>query len=183
MLTMRAPHEEIVINPRLRGYSVRRYYDPSTGQFISVDPAVDQTEAPYAYVDGDPVNLLDPRGLGVGSWINSHVVQPIAGGVASGASAWWEGAQEAASVVACTVTQHPGWVAAGIGFSVVALATGGLGVAVLAGVLPDGAIVGLGSLEGLDAVHVGGTFLVIGSMSASGAIASFYEASGAGNGR
>ena len=87
-----------------------------------------------------------------------------------------------ASFVACTVTQHPGWVVAGVGFSVVALATGGLGVAVLAGVLPDGAIAGLGSLEGLDAVHVGGTFLVIGSMSASGAIASFYEASGTRNG-
>jgi uncharacterized protein RhaS with RHS repeats len=50
--------------PRSRGSSVRRYYDPQTGQFISVDPAVDQTEAPYAYVDGDPVDSTDPLGLG-----------------------------------------------------------------------------------------------------------------------
>jgi hypothetical protein len=107
----------------------------------------------------------------------------VLSGGESFASAWWEGAQQVGGYVACAVTQHPGWVAAGIGFSVVALATGGLGVAVLAGVLPEGAILGLGSLEGLEAVHVGGTFLVIGSLSTGGAIASFYEASGAGNGR
>jgi RHS repeat-associated protein/uncharacterized repeat protein (TIGR02059 family) len=47
-------------------YNIRRYYDPQTGQFISVDPAVDQTEAPYAYVNGDPVNTTDPLGLGCG---------------------------------------------------------------------------------------------------------------------
>ena len=45
-------------------YNIRRYYDPQTGQFISVDPFVDQTEAPYAYVNGDPVNKTDPLGLG-----------------------------------------------------------------------------------------------------------------------
>ena len=49
---------------RLESSSVRRYYDPQTGQFISVDPAVDQTETPYAYVDGDPVDSTDPLGLG-----------------------------------------------------------------------------------------------------------------------
>ena len=53
-----------MFNPRVRSYSVRRYYDPPTGQFISVDPAVDQTEAPYAYVNGDPVDGTDPLGLG-----------------------------------------------------------------------------------------------------------------------
>jgi uncharacterized protein RhaS with RHS repeats len=54
-----------VIVPARRGYSFRRYYDPATGQFISVDPAVDQTEAPYGYVAGDPVNSIDPYGLGI----------------------------------------------------------------------------------------------------------------------
>jgi RHS repeat-associated protein len=44
-------------------YLINRYYDPATGQFISVDPAVGQTLAPYAYAAGDPVTGTDPTGL------------------------------------------------------------------------------------------------------------------------
>ena len=44
-------------------YFVNRYYDPSTGQFLSVDPLVGITDQPYQYVGGDPVNLTDPTGL------------------------------------------------------------------------------------------------------------------------
>lgn len=40
-----------------------RYYDPSTGQFLSVDPLVAETGTPYAYTGGDPVNRSDPNGL------------------------------------------------------------------------------------------------------------------------
>ena len=29
--------------------AVGRYYDPATGQFLSVDPLVDETGQPYAY--------------------------------------------------------------------------------------------------------------------------------------
>ena len=43
--------------------SVHRYYDPTTGQFVSVDPMVNQTGQPYAYTSGDPVNEIDPQGL------------------------------------------------------------------------------------------------------------------------
>jgi RHS repeat-associated protein len=72
-------------------YSIGRYYDPQTGQFIRIDPLVDQTNAPYAYVNGDPVNQFDPLGLGCG-WtdpnpldcakaaveaIQNHVVTPV----------------------------------------------------------------------------------------------------------
>jgi RHS repeat-associated protein len=49
-------------------YLVHRYYDPQTGQFLSVDPMVDETEQPYAYVAGDPVNLVDPLGLDGWGW-------------------------------------------------------------------------------------------------------------------
>jgi hypothetical protein len=42
---------------------VGRYYDPATGQFLSVDPEVDETEQPYAYTEDDPVNGVDPLGL------------------------------------------------------------------------------------------------------------------------
>jgi RHS repeat-associated protein len=44
-------------------YLVNRYYDPSTGQFLSVDPDVAQTLEPYAYGGDDPVLNVDPTGL------------------------------------------------------------------------------------------------------------------------
>jgi RHS repeat-associated protein len=44
-------------------YLINRYYDPTTGQFVSVDPDVSQTGQPYAYTDDDPVNSSDPLGL------------------------------------------------------------------------------------------------------------------------
>ena len=56
------------------GYVFGRYYDPATGQFISVDPLVDETGQPYAYVNGDPVNGLDPNGLGVISSIENTAI-------------------------------------------------------------------------------------------------------------
>jgi RHS repeat-associated protein len=43
--------------------SINRYYDPGTGQFLSVDPLVDETGQPYAYAGDDPVNETDPTGL------------------------------------------------------------------------------------------------------------------------
>ena len=48
-------------------YLRNRYYDPSTGQFITVDPALAITLAPYNYADDNPLNALDPTGL---SWWN-----------------------------------------------------------------------------------------------------------------
>jgi RHS repeat-associated protein len=44
-------------------YLINRYYDPQTGQFTALDPEVDQTQAPYAYTDGNPVSETDPTGL------------------------------------------------------------------------------------------------------------------------
>ena len=46
-----------------REVGVHRYYDPTTGQFLSVDPAVDTTGEPYPYAASDPVNQNDPSGL------------------------------------------------------------------------------------------------------------------------
>lgn len=43
-------------------YLVSRYYDPATGQFLSIDPDVSATRQPYQYADGDPVSLADPTG-------------------------------------------------------------------------------------------------------------------------
>jgi uncharacterized protein RhaS with RHS repeats len=42
---------------------VHRYYDPATGQFLTVDAAVDLTGQPYGYAAGNPVNEGDPTGF------------------------------------------------------------------------------------------------------------------------
>jgi RHS repeat-associated protein len=44
-------------------YLRARYYDPSTGQFISRDPKVSKTGTPYAYVADNPLNAGDPSGM------------------------------------------------------------------------------------------------------------------------
>ena len=43
-------------------YLRARYYDPSTGQFITRDPALAVTDQPYAYVESNPLNFSDPSG-------------------------------------------------------------------------------------------------------------------------
>jgi RHS repeat-associated protein len=43
-------------------YLLARYYSPSTGQFVSVDPAIAQTQQPYEYASGNPVSNTDPTG-------------------------------------------------------------------------------------------------------------------------
>ena len=44
-------------------YLRARYYDPTTAQLISRDPAVAMTMSPYGYTGGNPVNRTDPSGL------------------------------------------------------------------------------------------------------------------------
>ncbi len=40
-----------------------RYYDPTTNQFVSIDPMVAKTDQPYAFVNDGPLNWTDPLGL------------------------------------------------------------------------------------------------------------------------
>jgi RHS repeat-associated protein len=44
-------------------YLLNRYYDPTSGQFMSVDPDVAMTGQPYTYTADDPMNESDPTGL------------------------------------------------------------------------------------------------------------------------
>jgi RHS repeat-associated protein len=44
-------------------YLINRYYDPTTDQFLSIDPDAAQTGQPYAYTGDDPLNSTDPLGL------------------------------------------------------------------------------------------------------------------------
>jgi hypothetical protein len=52
--------------------TINRYYDETTGSFVSVDPDVGITGQAYAYAGDDPVDNVDPTGLCFlgGSWCN-----------------------------------------------------------------------------------------------------------------
>ncbi|WP_353929182.1 putative Ig domain-containing protein [Okeanomitos corallinicola TIOX110] len=55
-------------DPELQSYYLRaRYYNPSTGRFVSRDPFAGFTERPlslnkYTYTEGNPINAIDPSG-------------------------------------------------------------------------------------------------------------------------
>lgn len=56
----------------IRHDGVSRYYDPATGQFLSVDPLVALTQQAYLYAGDDPMNRTDPTGDGcIGNVENS----------------------------------------------------------------------------------------------------------------
>lgn len=44
-------------------YLQNRYFDPTVGQFITLDPIVGETAAPYTYASANPVAFEDPLGL------------------------------------------------------------------------------------------------------------------------
>jgi RHS repeat-associated protein len=44
-------------------YLRARYYEPSSGQFLTRDPLEDVTRSAYGYVEGDPLDGSDPTGL------------------------------------------------------------------------------------------------------------------------
>jgi len=48
-------------------YLRARTYDPTTAQFLSVDPALDTTGEPYSYTSDNPENRSDPSGLLAGA--------------------------------------------------------------------------------------------------------------------
>jgi len=50
--TPQTPHER----PRL----INRYYEPTSAQFLTVDPAYALTLSVYGYVNNDPLNFTDP---------------------------------------------------------------------------------------------------------------------------
>ena len=101
-------------------YLRARYYDPETAQFLTRDPLRSITRSPYGYVDGDPLNVVDPSGLwglkNAMRFVNDH-------------------AAEIALVTAVVVA-----------VAVVTVATGGVGGVVLAGGFETMAMGGMGSM-------------------------------------
>jgi len=63
-----------------------RYYDPSTGRFISRDPVEGvlnnpQSQNGYSYAHNDPINKADPSGLWyIDVGVSSGIIGPFGGG-------------------------------------------------------------------------------------------------------
>jgi hypothetical protein len=133
---------------------VHRYYDPATAQFISVDPAVNLTQASYSYAQNDPVNAIDPNGLlSLGDLNPVHVAESVGNAVVSGAGDVILGVGKVTTEVGDYVYHHPVQ-SAGLALGAVALATG-------VGALAEGVVIG--GVE-LSAGTLGATSFVAGSV-------------------
>ena len=118
-------------------YLVNRYYDPSTDQFLSVDPKVSTTLQPYAFAGDDPLNATDELGL---SWTNPswvhHWYHRIRHGLHRLGRAIHRVIHRAvhyADNVRRWTAQHKVQIAETVAFVAVGIATDGAGDVVLAG--------------------------------------------------
>ncbi|MET8147895.1 RHS repeat-associated core domain-containing protein [Actinoplanes sp. NPDC049668] len=60
-------------------YLRARDYDPTTGQFLTIDPIIDGTLTPYAYTNNNPLQDTDPTGLCADcNWFENFVQSPAA---------------------------------------------------------------------------------------------------------
>jgi RHS repeat-associated protein len=90
-------------------YLRARYYDPVTGQFLTVDPNVATTLSPYGYVEGDPLNSADPSGKCGGLWSTDSCltdVENALGGFFGGAATDLEATSSAIGSALHTAYQH-----------------------------------------------------------------------------
>jgi RHS repeat-associated protein len=87
-------------------YLRARYYDPTTGQFLTRDPATQLTGAPYTFAGNDPVNATDPSGLSFNplSWLGG-VFSTITSAASSIVSAAISGIATTISAVASLAGQ------------------------------------------------------------------------------
>jgi RHS repeat-associated protein len=97
-------------------YFINRYYDPATGQFVSVDPMVNVTNQPYAYAGDDPVNAIDLNGLDCGLFSFACAAYDATAG----------GVKNVTAATSLWVATHK--VAVGIALGVLTVVTGGAGL-------------------------------------------------------
>jgi hypothetical protein len=92
-----------------RGTSiVHRYYDPATGEFLTLDPLVGTTTTPYVYAGADPVNAIDPDGLDCG-WFSvvCGAYDATSGAVKGVGKSFVHGAATAADCISSAITATP----------------------------------------------------------------------------
>jgi len=137
-------------------YLRARYYDPATAQFLSVDPLVQLTLSPYGYVQGNPVNAVDPSGELCWQFWNAsqcsnalistavsfdhssfgNFAQVWASGVTGGLSTTFSNWVQPGSVNTCTLTYATGQIT---GIATISALTDGMGSAAgEAGATTDG---------------------------------------------
>jgi RHS repeat-associated protein len=73
-------------------YLRNRYYDPTTGQFLTRDPLTPLTRDPYGYAANSPLNYTDPTGLLFGLSTDDTIMGGalLTAGVGIGCVALWE---------------------------------------------------------------------------------------------
>lgn len=106
-------------------YLQARYYDPSTAQFINVDPLVAATQQPYGYANDNPLNEVDPTGL-------------CGSGKRGGCNEMPQGIRD----VGHWAEEHPGYV--GIALALAAIIVGAFGgevAVIVAGILTIASVV------------------------------------------
>lgn len=112
-------------------YLQARYYDPATAQFLTRDPLLTTTRAPYSYAGNNPVNASDPSGLNPfdprtwfakGVKLLRAIVAPVVRFVA-----------DLAKVVVASLGDLVGDLVTGICEAAVGVATGGAGLIAAAG--------------------------------------------------
>lgn len=90
-------------------YLRARYYEPSTGQFLTVDPLNALTRQPYAYAGSDPLNEWDPTGLcnanpfSVSFWTEGNCISDAAGAVGDWVSAHGDTIVDLGAGITCIV--------------------------------------------------------------------------------
>lgn len=91
-----------------------RDYDPTTGQFVTVDPALEDTRQPYAYAGNNPVQFTDHTGLDFWEDFATNALA-FGAGVLNGVTFGVSGAILSAVVPGydCFVEAHSGYYMAG----------------------------------------------------------------------
>ncbi len=101
--------------------TINRYYDPTTDQFLSVDPKVAVTNQPYVFTNDNPLNATDPLGLSGGPVVFGSPCKKDCVSISSDIAKHWRGIAKVATTVvtiagavACTSSLVCGVVVGGL---------------------------------------------------------------------